>query len=102
MEAHEHQASQLKYLTVHPNNYDPNKKPAVSKLKSKRPGPEEFLRRRDKNKDGLITLEEFIGDPRNRDVPALKKQFSRRDRNEDGNLTLDELKNTKRKKEKDS
>ena len=85
---------------LHPKpnpNYDPDKKPAVSKLKSKRPGPEEFLRRRDKNKDGSITLEEFIGDPRNRDVPALKKQFSRRDRNGDGNLTLDELKNTRRK-----
>ena len=26
MEAHEHQGSQLKYLTVHPDNYDPNKK----------------------------------------------------------------------------
>ena len=25
MEAHEHQGSQLKYLTVHPDNYDPNK-----------------------------------------------------------------------------
>ncbi|MEE3230327.1 MAG: hypothetical protein VX272_04750, partial [Planctomycetota bacterium] len=78
-------------------NYDPDRKPAASKPKSNRPSPEEFLRRRDKNKDGSITLEEFIGDPRNRDVPALKKQFSRRDRNGDGNLTLDELKNTKRK-----
>jgi phospholipase/carboxylesterase len=26
VEAHEHQGSQLKYLTVHPDNYDPNKK----------------------------------------------------------------------------
>lgn len=26
MEAHEHQGSQLKYLTVHPDDYDPNKK----------------------------------------------------------------------------
>jgi len=26
MEAHEHQGSQLKYLTVHPENYDPTKK----------------------------------------------------------------------------
>jgi len=86
---------------LHPKpnpNYDPDRKPAASKPKSNRPGPEEFLRRRDKNKDGSITLEEFIGDPRNRDVPALKKQFSRRDRNGDGNLTLNELKNTKRKK----
>ena len=85
---------------LHPKpnpNYDPDRKPTASKPKSKRPSPEEFLRRRDKNKDGSITLEEFIGDPKNRDVPALKKQFSRRDRNGDGNLTLDELKNTKRK-----
>ena len=79
-------------------NYDPDMKPAVSKPQSKRPSPEEFLRRRDKNKDGSISLEEFIGDPRNRDVPALKKQFSRRDRNGDAHQTPDEFKNTKLKK----
>jgi arylsulfatase A-like enzyme len=82
--------------------YNPEAKSTHQKTKPSHPTPDEFLRRRDKNKDGSITLEEFIGDPKNRDVPALERQFSRRDRNGDGNLTLDELKNTKRKKEKDS
>ena len=82
--------------------YNSEAKSTPQKTKPSRPAPDEFLRRRDKNKDGLITLEEFIGDPKNRDVPALKRQFSRRDQDGDGNLTLDELKNTKRKKEKDS
>ena len=67
-----------------------------------RPAPEQFLRRRDRNKDGKLTLEEYIGDPENRNVPALKRQFSRRDTNGDGKLTLEELKNTKQKKENDS
>jgi arylsulfatase A-like enzyme len=73
-------------------NYDPNKKPTSSKPKSNRPSPEEFLRKRDKNNDGSVTLKEFIGNPKNRDVPALTKQFNRRDANKDGKLTLEELK----------
>ena len=42
----------------------------------------------DKNKDGFITLKEYIGNPEGRNVPALKKQFSRRDGNGDGKLSL--------------
>ena len=38
----------------------------------------------DKNKDGFLNLKEFIGNPKDRNVPALKKQFSRRDANADG------------------
>ena len=82
--------------------YNSGAKSTPQKSAPTRPAPEQFIRRRDANKDGSLTLEEFIGNPENRNVPALKKQFSRRDRNGDGKLTLDELKNTKRKKEKDS
>ena len=45
----------------------------------------------DKNQDGFIILKEFIGNPDDRNVPALKKQFSRRDGNGDAKLTLAEL-----------
>jgi arylsulfatase A-like enzyme len=74
-------------------NYDPDWKPAAKKPTANRPSPEEFLRKRDKDKDGSITLKEFIGNPEDRNVPALNKQFTRRDGNADGKLTLEELKN---------
>jgi len=45
----------------------------------------------DKNKDDKLTLKEYIGNPKGRNVYALKKQFSRRDNNADGKLTLAEL-----------
>ena len=74
-------------------NYDPNWKPTANTPASNRPSPEEFLRRRDTNKDGSITLKEYIGNPKGRNIPALNKQFTRRDVNKDGKLTLKELKN---------
>jgi hypothetical protein len=40
-----------------------------------------------------ITLEEFIGNPKDRNVPALTKRFRKLDSNKDGKLLLDELKN---------
>ena len=76
-------------------NYDPDWKPAAKKPASNRPSPEEFLRRRDTNKDGTITLKEYIGNPKGRNVPALNQQFNRRDANKDAKLTLEELKKTK-------
>ena len=73
-------------------NYNPNAKPTASKPKPKRPTQEQFLQRRDTNKDGFITLKEYIGNPKGRNVPALTKQFNRRDANKDAKLTLVELK----------
>mgnify|MGYP003718105749 FL=1 len=75
--------------------YNPNAKPTASKPKPQRPTPEQFLQRRDTNKDGFITLKEYIGNPKGRNVPALNQQFNRRDANKDGKLTLEELKKTK-------
>ena len=72
--------------------YNSDSKSKPQKTNSSRPTPEEFLRRRDKNKDGSITLKEFIGNPKGRNVPALTKQFNRRDANKDAKLTLEELK----------
>jgi len=75
--------------------YNSNAKPTTSKPKPNRPSPEQFLQRRDTNKDGFITLKEYIGNPKNRNVPALTKNFNRRDANKDAKLTLEELKKTK-------
>ena len=53
---------------------------------------EQFFRNRDRNGDGNVTLEEYIGNPKGRNVPALTKRFKKLDSNGDGKLLLDELK----------
>ena len=75
--------------------YNPKANPMAPKPKPNRPTPEQFLRRRDTNNDGSITLKEYISNPKNRNVSALTRQFYRRDTNKDGKLTLKEPKNTK-------
>lgn len=57
----------------------------------KRPSRDQFFRSRDRNGDGSITLKEFIGNPKGRNVPALTKLFRKLDRNGDDRLRLDEL-----------
>ncbi len=51
-----------------------------------------IFKSRDRNGDGAITLEEFIGNPKGRNVPALTKRFKNVDSNGDGKLHLSELK----------
>ena len=58
----------------------------------KRPSPEQFFKNRDRNGDGVVTFEEFIGNPKGRNVPALTNRFKKIDSNGDGKLQLDELK----------
>ena len=55
--------------------------------------PEKFFQARDRNSDGGITLEEFIGNPDGRNVAVLTKRFQQFDANGDGALGIDELKN---------
>jgi hypothetical protein len=52
---------------------------------------DQFFKTRDRNGDGAITLEEFIGNPKGRNVPALTKRFEKFDSNGDGKLQLDDL-----------
>jgi len=54
--------------------------------------PTRLFKQRDRNEDGFVTLEEYIGDPKKRNVPALSKRFKKLDSNGDGKLQLDELK----------
>ncbi len=59
---------------------------------TKRPSHDQFFKNRDGNGDGAITLEEYIGNPKGRNVPALTRRFQKNDSNGDGKLQLDELK----------
>ena len=53
---------------------------------------DQFFKTRDRNKDGVVTLEEYIGNPKGRNVPALTRRFKQLDANGDGKLLLEELK----------
>ena len=55
------------------------------------PRADALFKRRDTNKDGFLTLKEYIGNPKGRNVPALTKQFTTRDKNKDSRLSLQEL-----------
>jgi arylsulfatase A-like enzyme len=61
-------------------------------LAPNRRSQEQFFKNRDRNGDGNVTLEEYIGNPKGRNVPALTKRFKKIDSNGDGKLQLDELK----------
>jgi uncharacterized sulfatase len=64
------------------------KTPASGK---RRPSVAAILKKKDTDKDGRLTLEEFIGDPTGRNVPTLKMNFKKRDKNSDDFLTKSEL-----------
>jgi hypothetical protein len=75
--------------------YDPTAKPTRQPKKNnkkKRIDPTMLFKRRDTNNDGFVTLKEYIGNPKGRNVPALTRQFKQRDTNNDSRLTLDEMK----------
>jgi Ca2+-binding EF-hand superfamily protein len=52
---------------------------------------QEIFTARDVNKDGVMTLKEYIGNPKGRNVPALQRNFKRFDKNGDGQVTLIEM-----------
>ncbi len=86
-----------------PDQYDPKKigvgkrKPFVKRKigggsnATANPRADTLFQRRDTNRDGLLTLEEYIGNPKGRNVPALTTQFKRRDTNKDSRLSIQEL-----------
>ena len=75
------------------DNRKPKAEDTTETPTTKRPSRDQFFRSRDRNNDGAITLEELIGNPKGRNVPALTKRFKQLDANSDGTLTLKELKN---------
>ena len=69
----------------------PKRPKAAAAPEPKRQRGVQFLKRRDADGDGVLTLEEFIGNPKGRNVSALTKRFKSFDSNGDGKLQLDEL-----------
>jgi len=69
----------------------PRPKRATTPKPPQRASQDQFFRSRDRNGDGEITLEEFIGNPEGRNVPALTKRFKNFDSNGDGKLQPVEL-----------
>lgn len=83
-------------ISDHQKSTDPSPRKPSPKSGSSQPNPtprskQKFFNARDRNSDGQITLEEFIGNPANRNVPVLTKRFNLLDRNADEKLTIDEL-----------
>ena len=70
----------------------PNLRRSTRAPASRRRPQDQFFKSRDRNRDGGITLKEFIGNPAGRNVPALTRRFKQFDSNGDGMLKLDELK----------
>ena len=68
-----------------------NPKDAMQKNKRPVRDPAKLFQRRDQNQDGFVTLKEFIGDPANRNIPALTKLFQSKDTDNDNRLTLEEM-----------
>ena len=64
----------------------------IRDVKLKRQEAAQRFKRVDRNNDGFLTLEEFIGNPKLRNVPVLTKRFKKLDANGDGKLNLDEMK----------
>ena len=70
----------------------PRPKMTTTPRQPQRRSQNQFFKNRDRNGDGAITLEEFIGNPEGRNVPALTKRFEQFDSNGDGKLEPAELK----------
>ena len=70
----------------------PQPVPQAPKATPKRPSLERFFKTRDQNQDGVITLKEYIGNPKGRNLPVLTERFKKLDANGDGNLDSRELK----------
>ena len=66
-------------------------KPTPAAKRKQTVSPATLFKNRDTDKDGFVTLKEFIGNPETRNVPVLTKRFKQLDTNKDSRLTLDEI-----------
>jgi len=63
-----------------------------------KPTPEEVFKKKDKNSDGFLTKEEFVG--KAKDAAKAEARFAKLDTNGDGKVTLEEFKACHKKKNK--
>ena len=63
------------------------------------PSPEQVMKDLDKNKDGVLSEEEFLASPHLKNKEMGKEIFKRIDANHDGKITLQELKDAHAKME---
>ena len=60
--------------------------------KKKGPNPEQRFKQLDKNGDGSLTKEEFIGNAKEDKAKGAERRFAAADKNSDGKVTLEEYK----------
>jgi Ca2+-binding EF-hand superfamily protein len=70
---------------------------APEKPKEKK-SPEDQFKQMDKNGDGKVSLEEFLGKREGEKKAAAEKQFAAKDADKDGSLSLEEFKAPAKKK----
>jgi Ca2+-binding EF-hand superfamily protein len=62
------------------------------------PTPEDMFKRLDKDSDGKLSAEEFVGKKTGEDADKAKKLFAKMDKNSDGSVDLEEFKAARAKK----
>lgn len=65
-----------------------------------KPTPEEAFKKRDKDNNGAISADEFIGKKAGDKAAAAKKAFQKKDKDNSGSLSFDEFKGKGKKNKK--
>ena len=72
---------------------------ADEKPEKKKRDPEAAFKKRDKDGDGKLSLEEFKGKLKGEKATKAETAFKKKDKNNDGYLTFEEFKPKKKKKD---
>lgn len=73
---------------------------AADEKPKKKPDAAARFKKMDKDGDGKLSLEEFIGKREGEKKEAAEKVFNRKDKDSDGSLTVEEFSATPKKKKK--
>jgi Ca2+-binding EF-hand superfamily protein len=75
---------------------------AAEASKKPKPTPEEAFKKRDKNSDGALCTEEFVGKRAGDKADKAKKIFAKKDKDASGSLSLEEFTAKVKGKKKDA